>query len=100
MSLQSLITQSRKTAALFTYNSFDITDRLEAVIGGRLSYENIQGRGEGRHYFDDGTLGLNNRDGLGLAIGDNEIKDTRLSGNLGLNYHVSDDTLTLGQRSR
>ena len=92
-SLQSLITQSRKTAAFFTYNSFDITDRLEAVIGGRLSYENIQGRGEGRHYFDDGTLGFNNRDGLGLAIGDNRIKDTRLSGNFGLNYHVSDVSL-------
>ena len=93
LSLRSLITQSRKTAALFTYNSFDISDRLEAVFGGRLTFENIKGRGEGRHYFDDGTFGFNNRDGLGLAIGENEIEDTRLSGNLGLNYHLTDRTL-------
>lgn len=93
LSLRSLITQSRKTAALFTYNSFDLSDRLEAVFGGRLTFENIKGRGEGRHYFDDGTFGFNNLEGRGLAIGENEIEDTRLSGNLGLNYHLSEDTL-------
>ena len=91
--LQSLITQSRKTAALFTYNTVNITPKLQAVIGGRLTYESIKGRGEGRHIFDDGVVALNNRDGLGLAIGSNKISDTRLSGNFGLNYNVSDNAL-------
>ena len=91
--LQSLITQSRKTDALFTYNTLQITPQLDVVIGARLTHENIQGRGEGRHYFDDGVIALNNRDGLGLAIGSNTISDTRLSGNFGLNYTLQDDTL-------
>jgi len=91
--LQSLITQSRKTAALFTYNTIEIAPRLDVVLGARLTYENVQGRGEGRHYFDDGVIALNNRDGLGLAIGENTIEDTRLSGNFGLNYTLTDETL-------
>lgn len=91
--LQSLITQSRKTAALFTYNTIEVAPRLDVVLGGRLTYENIQGSGEGRHYFDDGVIALNNRDGLGLAIGSNTLEDTRFSGNFGLNYTLSDKTL-------
>jgi len=91
--LQSLITQSRKTAALFTYNTIALTPQLDVVIGGRLTYENIKGRGEGRHLFDDGVIALNNRDGLGLAIGSNTLSDTRLSGNFGLNYTLNDGTL-------
>lgn len=91
--LQSLITQSRKTAALFTYNTIEIAPQLDAVIGGRLTHETIKGRGEGRHYFDDGIIALNNRDGLGHAIGSNKISDTKLSGNIGLNYTLPDNTL-------
>ena len=91
--LQSLISQSRETAALFTYNTVSLTPKLEAVIGARLTYETIEGSGEGRHIFDDGVVALNNRDGLGLAIGSNEISDTRLSGNFGLNYKLSDRDL-------
>jgi len=91
--LRSLISQSRKTAAFFTYNTVNITPKLEAVIGGRLTYEAIEGRGEGRHIFDDGVIALNNRDNLGFAIGSNKITDTRLSGNLGLNYNVTDNAL-------
>lgn len=91
--LQSLITQSRKTAALFSYNTIALTPQLDVIIGGRLTYESIKGRGEGRHIFDDGVVALNNRDGLGLAIGSNKITDTRLSGNFGLNYTLPDNTL-------
>jgi len=58
-----------------------------------LTHETISGRGEGRHYFDDGARALNNRDGLGLAEGSNKISDTRLSGNIGLNYTLADTTL-------
>ena len=67
-SLLSLITQTRKTAAVFTYNTVEIAPRLEAVFGARFTYENIRGAGEGRHYFDDGVVALNNRNGLGAAI--------------------------------
>jgi iron complex outermembrane receptor protein len=93
VTLQSLIAQSRKTAALFTYNTIELAPRFDVVIGGRLTYETIEGRGEGRHYFDDGVRGLNNRDGLGLAVGSNTISDTKLSGNIGLNYTLADDSL-------
>lgn len=91
--LQSLITQSRKTAALFTYNTIGLTPQLDVVVGARLTYETIKGRGEGRHYFDDGVIALNNRDDLGFAIGSNKISDTRFSGNFGLNYTLADNTL-------
>ncbi|MGJ8564045.1 MAG: TonB-dependent receptor [Alphaproteobacteria bacterium] len=91
--LNSLITQSRKTAALFTYNTIKIAPQLDVVLGGRLTHETIKGRGEGRHYFDDGIIALNNRDGLGLAVGSNKISDTRFSGNIGLNYTLADNTL-------
>ncbi len=92
-SLQSLISQSRKTAAIFSYNTVEITPRLSAVIGGRLTHEVIEGEGEGRHLFDDGVIALNNRDGLGQAIGRNKISDTHFSGNFGLNYAISEDAM-------
>ena len=91
--LQSLITQSRKTAALFTYNTIEVAPQLDVVLGARLTHETIKGSGEGRHYFDDGVVALNNRDGLGLAIGSNKISDTRFSGNVGINYTLADQTL-------
>ena len=91
--LQSFISQSRETAALFTYNTLQIAPKLDAVIGARLTHETIKGEGEGRHYFEDGTVALNNRDGLGDAIGSNKISDTKLSGNIGLNYKYSDSGL-------
>ena len=91
--LLSEITQSRKTAALFTYNTVELAPSLDVVLGARLSRETIDGRGEGRHFFDDGVVALNNRDGLGLAQGSNRISDTRLSGNIGLNYTLADQTL-------
>ena len=90
--LRTLITQSRKTAALFSYNTIDLTPRLEAVLGGRITYEDIDGRGQGQLYFADGQIGLNNQNGLGPAIGSNEISDTRFSGNLGLNFKANDAT--------
>ena len=91
--LLSEITQSRKTAALFTYNTVALSSNLDVVVGARLTNETIEGRGEGVHYFDDGTIGFNNRDDLGLARGSNEISDTRLSGNLGLNFTLPDQSL-------
>lgn len=91
--LVSSIIQSRETAALFTYNTIGLTPHLDIILGARLSHETIDGRGEGRHIFDDGVIALNNRDGLGLARGSNRISDTRLSGNIGLNYTLAGGTL-------
>ena len=91
--LQSLIEQDRKTAAIFTYNQYKLSPAFELVFGGRLTFENIEGSGEGRHIFTDGVVGINNRDDIGPAIGSNEINDTQFSGNFGLNYTPIDDLL-------
>ncbi len=93
MSLLSIISQDRYTLAGFTYNQYALTPKLDLVFGARLGYEHIAAEGEGLHYFDDGVVGLNNRDDLGPAIGSNTINDTHLSGNLGLNYKPSENTL-------
>ncbi|MEM9878453.1 MAG: TonB-dependent receptor [Pseudomonadota bacterium] len=98
--LQSLIEQQRRTAAAFTYNTIELADRLDLVVGARLTYERIEGSGEGRHIFDDGTVALNNRDDLGPAVGSNVINDTQLTGNLGLNYRLASDTLVYASYAR
>lgn len=84
------IEQTRKTAAIFTYNDIDLTDALTLTLGARYTYENIRGSGQGVHIFDDGVIAFNNRDGLGPAIGENRIKENRLSGNAALSYRFSD----------
>jgi len=95
--LQSLITQERKTAALFSYNTFDIMPNLGLVAGGRLTHELIKGRGRGNHIFTNGQVGINNTlnggEIVGPAIGSNTIRETNFSGNLGLNYHLNETLL-------
>ena len=101
--LQSVIDQDRRTAALFTYNQYKLNPKLELVFGGRLTFENIKASGEGRHIFADGVVAINNdlENGplgrntveVGPAIGSNEINDTQFSGNIGLNYTPIDDLL-------
>jgi iron complex outermembrane receptor protein len=83
------IAQTRETAALFTRNEFDLAPQLTAILGARVTYENIEGSGEGRHIFDDGTVGFNNRGGVGPATGANRIEDTRLTGNAALRYELA-----------
>ncbi|WP_425409324.1 TonB-dependent receptor [Hyphococcus sp.] len=84
------IEQTRKIAAIFTYNDIILTDALTLTLGARYTYENIKGEGQGVHIFDDGVIAFNNRDGLGPAIGENRIKENRLSGNAALSYRFSD----------
>lgn len=84
------IEQDRLTTALFTYNDIDLTGRLTLTVGARYTFENIDGEGMGVHIFDDGTVALNNRDGVGPAQGANEIEENRLTGNLALRFDVSD----------
>lgn len=86
MTLVTDIRQDRSVLAAFSYNEFGLSEHLTATLGGRLTQERIEGRGSGRHIFDDGTVGYNNVGGLGLAIGSNEIDDMRLTGNMALTY--------------
>jgi iron complex outermembrane receptor protein len=89
MTLVTDIRQDRSVFAAFTYNEFNLTNRLTATLGARVTQEKIEGIGAGRHIFDDGTVGYNNVGGLGLAAGSNEIDDTRLTGNLALSYETT-----------
>ena len=89
VSLLTHIEQTRTTAALFTYNDFTLTERLTLTLGGRYTWEDIEGEGYGQHIFEDGTRGLNNRDGLGPAIGENGIEENRFTGNAALRYELS-----------
>ena len=82
------IEQTRQSYAVFTSHQIDLTQALQLTLGARVTDETISGEGRGVHIFDDGTQGLNNRDGLGPAVGENEISDTRLSGNLALSYDL------------
>lgn len=91
--LQSLISQERQTAALFTYNQYEITPKLDFIWGARATFENIEGEGEGRHIFEDGVVGLNNQSDLGPATGQNELEESQVSGNIGLNYKLDDNRL-------
>lgn len=92
MSLLTHIEQTRATAAFFTYNDIALTQRLTLTLGGRYTYERIEGEGYGLHIFDDGLRGFNNRDGLGAAIGENSIDEGRLTGNAALRYAPGDKT--------
>lgn len=95
--LQSLIQQERSTAALFTYNTYNVSEKIDVVAGLRLSTETIEGSGQGNHIFTDGSVGINNRLAggtvIGPAIGANSIDEDRLTGNLGLNFKAAENAL-------
>jgi iron complex outermembrane receptor protein len=92
VSLLSHIEQTRTTAAIFTYNDFDLTDRLTLTLGGRYTHEDIEGEGYGLHIFEDGTRGFNNRGGIGPATGQNTVTESRFTGNAALRYAFSEET--------
>ncbi|QYJ08393.1 TonB-dependent receptor [Qipengyuania flava] len=89
------IAQDRLSLAAFTYNTFDLTNRLTLTAGLRLTHEDIRGEGQGVHIFRDGVTAFNNRDGLGAAKGANRIETTRLSGNAALSYALGGANLYL-----
>ena len=92
MTLVTDIRQDRSTLAAFTHNEFDLFDSLTATLGARVTREEIEGQGSGRHIFEDGTIGYNNVGGLGLAAGSNEIEETYLSGHAALSYAMEHGT--------
>lgn len=95
--LQSLISQERTTAALFTHNTYSVSDTVDIIAGLRLSTETIDGSGQGNHVFTDGTVGMNNTLAgttlVGPAIGSNSIEEDRVTGNLGINWQARDNAL-------
>jgi len=95
--LQSLIMQERTTAALFTYNTYSVSEKLDIIAGLRLSTETIDGSGEGRHIFTDGSVGINNTLAgttvVGPATGSNSIDEDKVTGNLGLNWKAHENAL-------
>ncbi|WOI53527.1 TonB-dependent receptor [Parvularcula sp. LCG005] len=90
MSLLTRINQSRKTEALFARTDLAVSPKTRLILGARATHENIKGDGFGLHVFDDGITALNDRDGVGPAVGSNTIDDTRLTYNAALHR-------TLGQ---
>ena len=84
------IAQNRTSAALFNYTDFEIGTQTTLTVGARYTYEDIEGSGQGVHVFDDGMQAFNNRDGLGAAVGSNEIEEGRFTGNLALRYKIPD----------
>lgn len=89
------IEQERISLAAFTYNEFELADRLTLNVGLRLTHERIEGEGQGLHVFRDGVVDFNNRDGLGAARGANSINTTRLTGNGSLSYALDGANLYL-----
>ena len=80
------IDQTRETAAVFSRNTVELNSQWELTLGARLTYERIEGEGNGRHIFEDGVVAFNNRGDVGPAIGSNSINDLRFSGDLALQY--------------
>ncbi|MEM9232708.1 MAG: TonB-dependent receptor, partial [Pseudomonadota bacterium] len=95
MSLLTRIEQSRNTAALFSYNDIALSEKTTLTLGGRVTWERIEGEGFGIHIFDDGVRGFNDRDGIGDAVGSNIIEDTRFTGNLALSHEIGTGTVYL-----
>ncbi len=95
LSLLTRIEQARDTAAFFTHNEIAFGGLTTLTLGGRLTWERIEGEGFGIHIFDYGTRGFNNRDGLGPAMGSNVIEDTRFTGNAALSRQIGTGTAYL-----
>lgn len=99
MSLLTRIEQRRDSAALFSYNDISLSGKTRLTLGGRLTWERIEGEGFGLHIFDDCTRAFNDRDGLGDAVGGNVIKDTRFTGNVALLHEIETGTVYISASS-
>ncbi|MDY7096718.1 MAG: TonB-dependent receptor, partial [Pseudomonadota bacterium] len=89
------IEQERVSLAAFTYNELELSDRVQLTGGVRLTYERIEGEGQGVHVFRDGVVDFNNRDDAGPARGSNRVETTRLTGNASLSYALENANIYL-----
>ncbi len=88
--------QTTVSAAFFTHNRISITDSVTMDVGFRYTFEDRDFEGSSTVYFDEasgGAIEFANRDGLGPAVGSNDIVTKRATGQIGLTWQPNDDTL-------
>lgn len=84
VSLLTHIEQQRDMGAVFATVDLAIDDQTTLTIGGRQTIERIEGAGFGQHIFADGVRALNNRSGIGAAVGENAIDENRFTGTIAI----------------
>ena len=86
--LLSDLTQDTESAALYTDDRLELTDRLQLVGGLRYTYEKRRFFGNGSVVFTDGSKEFANQNDVGAAVGDQSIETKRSSGRIGLNFQL------------
>ncbi len=90
VSLLTHIDQQRDMGAVFATVDLAIDPDTTLTIGGRQTVERIEGAGFGQHIYADGVRALNNRSGIGPAVGKNAIDENRFTGMLALQRRLGD----------
>jgi iron complex outermembrane receptor protein len=90
VSLLTHIEQTRRMGAAYGTVDFALGDATTLTLGGRQTFEKIEGEGFGQHIYADGVRALNNRSGLGLAEGANAIDEDRFTGMAALRHQFGD----------
>jgi len=93
VSLLTHIEQERRMGALYGVFDFALGAKTTLTLGGRQTFERIEGEGFGQHIYADGVRALNNRGGNGLAQGRNTIDESRFTGTASLRYQVGPDAI-------
>ena len=93
VSLLTHIEQTRRMGAVYGTVDFDLGEATTLTLGGRQTFERIDGEGFGQHIYADGVRALNNRSGVGLAQGANTIDEDRFTGMAALRHRFSDDLM-------
>lgn len=93
VSLLTYIEQERRMGAVYGLADFALGERTTLSIGGRQTFERIDGDGFGQHIYSDGVRALNNRSGLGLAVGGNVIDESRFTGMAALRYRLGEEAV-------
>jgi iron complex outermembrane receptor protein len=89
VSLLTHIEQTRDMGAVFGLFDFELGEATTLTVGGRQTFERIEGEGFGQHIYADGVRALNNRSGLGLAEGGNTIDEDRFTGMAALRHQLA-----------
>lgn len=93
VSLLTHIEQTRDMGAVFGLFDFALGEATTLTLGGRQTFERIEGEGFGQHIYADGVRALNNRSGLGLAQGGNVIDEDRFTGMAALRHQLGPEAM-------
>lgn len=93
VSLLTHIEQTRRMGAVYGTVDLDLGAATTLTLGGRQTFEQIEGNGFGQHIYSDGVRALNNRSGLGLAEGANAIDEDRFTGMAAVRHRLGDDLM-------